>query len=139
AVHGGHVVKALRDALCAGFRAGAEGVEAALDAQRALSAEAWGAEASIRVRMALHSGEAEEHGGDYVGAALNRVARLLAAAQGGQVLVSQAAADLLRESLPEEAVLRNLGVHRLRDLATSEAIFQLVHPALPAGSPRLRS
>jgi predicted ATPase len=94
---------------------------------------------SLRVRMALHTGVAEVRDGDYFGPALNRVARLLTAGHGGQVLLSQATYHLVREALPEDASLTDLGAHRLKDLQQPEHLFQLLHPALPADFPPLHS
>jgi predicted ATPase len=89
--------------------------------------------------MALHTGEAELRDGDYYGAAVNRCARLRAAAHGGQVLLSGATQELVQEALPAGAALRDLGLHRLRDLQRPERIFQLLHPELPADFPPLTS
>ena len=89
--------------------------------------------------MALHTGAAEERGGDYFGEPLNRVARLMAAGHGGQTLLSGATQELTRDHLPEAAALRDLGERRLRDLRRPEQVFQLLHPALPADFPPLRS
>jgi predicted ATPase/class 3 adenylate cyclase/DNA-binding SARP family transcriptional activator len=93
----------------------------------------------LRVRMALHTGAAEERDEDYFGPALNRIARLLDIAHGGQILLSLATQELARDQLPGDASLRDLGEHRLRDLARPERIFQLLHPALPGDFPPLRS
>jgi predicted ATPase/class 3 adenylate cyclase len=92
-----------------------------------------------RVRMALHTDVAEPRGGDYFGSPLTRVARLLAAGHGGQVLLSQATSDRVRDAFPEGAALRDLGSHRLKDLQRPEQIYQLLHPDLPADFPPLRS
>ena len=89
--------------------------------------------------MVLHTGAAEEQGGDYFGPLLNRVARLLSAAHGGQVLLSLPAQELVRDVLPVDAELRDLGEHRLKDLARPERIYQLVVPGLPADFPSLRT
>jgi predicted ATPase len=91
------------------------------------------------VRMALHTGYADEREGDYFGPTVNRVARLLAIGHGGQVLVSAAAADLAQGELPGKASLRNLGAHRLKDLAHPEQVFQLDADGLPSDFPPLRS
>ncbi|MDP8909304.1 MAG: tetratricopeptide repeat protein, partial [Chloroflexota bacterium] len=107
--------------------------------QRALAAEPWGALGSLSVRMAIHTGTADAHGGDYVGPPLNRVARLLATGHGGQVLLSQATQHLVSQHLPEGASLRDLGRHRLRDLLEPEHVFQLVAPDLPNHFPPLQS
>ncbi len=93
----------------------------------------------LRVRMALHTGAAEWRDGDYFGPALNRVARLLAAGHGGQVLLSGPAREALGEGIPEGATLQDRGTHRLRDLQEPEQVFQLIHPDLPADFPPLRS
>src|SRR5215212_1458595 len=89
--------------------------------------------------MVLHTGVAGEQGGDYFGPPLNRVARLLSAAHGGQVLLSLPAQELVRDVLPVDAELRDLGEHRLKDLARPERIYQLVVPGLPADFPSLRT
>lgn len=93
----------------------------------------------LKVRMALHAGEAERRDGDYFGPALCRVARLLNAGHGGQILLSGATRDLLEAGLPTGATLKALGVHRLRDLQDPERIFQLLHPELPGEFAPLRT
>ena len=94
---------------------------------------------SLPVRMALHTAAATPRDGDYLAAGLNRLARLLAAAHGGQVILSLATQDLARDALPLGAGLRDLGVHPLRDLYRPEQVFQLLHPSLPADFPPLRT
>ena len=136
---GGHVFHTSGDAFCVVFSRATDALTAALDAQRALQAEPWGAVAALKARMALHTGEAEEREGDYFGPPLNRCSRLLNAGHGGQVLLSRTSAHIVREALPEGAGLRPLGEHRLRDLTQPEDIFQLAHPDLPAEFPPLRS
>ena len=89
--------------------------------------------------MALHTGSAEERDGDYFGPPLNRVARLLSAGHGGQTLLSLPAQELVRDQLPVGAQLRDLGEHRLKDLARPERVFELLAPDLPAGFPPLRT
>ena len=89
--------------------------------------------------MALHTGMAELRDNDYFGASLNRVARLLSAGHGGQVLCSAPAQELARDYLPAQAELRDLGEIRLRDLARPERVFQLLHPELPVDFPALKS
>jgi hypothetical protein len=89
--------------------------------------------------MALHTAAAIPQDGDYLAAGLNRLARLLAAAHGGQVLLSLATQDLARDVLPSAAGLRDLGEHPLRDLYRSERVFQLLHPELPADFPPIRT
>jgi predicted ATPase/class 3 adenylate cyclase len=135
---GGYVFKTVGDAFCAAFSTTQAGVEAALAAQRALACAEW-TEASIRVRMALHTGVCQERDGDYFGPAVNRTARLEAVAHGGQVVMSRATAELVRDLLPEGASLRDLGDHRLKDLSRPERVFQLDAGGLPVEFPPLRS
>jgi predicted ATPase/DNA-binding SARP family transcriptional activator len=137
--HGGSVFKTLADSCCAAFATAQDALEAALAAQRALHTEQWGAVGELRVRMALNTGTAEEREGDYFGLALNRLARLLDTGHGGQILLSRATVELVRDQLPEGADLRDLGEHRLPGLRRPEPIFQLVVPDLPANFPPLRS
>jgi predicted ATPase/class 3 adenylate cyclase len=136
--HGGQVFKTVGDAFCAAFSTPPAAVAAALEAQRALLSEPWEETGPLRVRLALHTGVPDVHGGDYFGAPLNRVARLLAAGHGGQVLLSAATQELVRDRLPEGVTLRDLGEYRLRDLARPERVFQLVHADIPAEFPPLR-
>jgi predicted ATPase/class 3 adenylate cyclase len=137
--HGGHVFKTVGDQFCAVFATAAAALAAALAAQRALGQEAWAETGPVKVRMALHTGTAVPREGDYVGPPLNRCARLVDAGHGGQVLLSHATEELVREALPAEAVLRDLGEHRLKDLVRPERIFQLITPDLPSDFPPLRS
>ena len=136
---GGYVFKAVGDAFCAAFPTAHQALEVALAAQLALAAEAWGTETPILVRVALHTGATEERGGDYFGPSLNRVARLMGAGHGGQVLLSEVTQGLVRDALPPSASLLDLSWHRLKDLGRPEQVFQLLHPALPADFPPLRS
>ncbi|TMH01477.1 MAG: hypothetical protein E6H67_17040 [Betaproteobacteria bacterium] len=136
---GGHIFKTGGDAFCAAFTTAASAVESALAAQRSLRAERWPEQAPIRVRMALHTGTAEIRDGDYFGAPLNHVARLLAIGHGGQTLVSEITRDLCRDRLPAETTLKSLGEHSLKDLARRETVFQLGHPDLPQAFPPLKT
>ncbi len=138
--HGGYVFKTVGDAFYAVFTSAPDALEAARAAQQALQAEAWDeALGVLRVRMALHTGTAESRDGDYFGAPLNRVARILGAGHGGQVLVSTATQELVRDQLPPSAALRSLGEHRLKDLIRPEHIFQLLAPGLAHDFPPLRT
>ncbi len=137
--HDGHVFKTGGDAFCAAFHTASDALAAALEAQRALHREPWPEGAKLRVRMALHSGAVEVRDGDYFGAPLNRVARLLAAGHGGQTLLSEATHDLCRDHLPPLASVKSLGSHGLKDLGRPEAVFQVCHPDLPQSFPPLRS
>jgi predicted ATPase/class 3 adenylate cyclase len=130
--HGGVIFKTVGDSVLAAFAQAPQALAAALAAQRAISTEAWELPEPPRVRMALHSGSGQVRDGDYFGPALNRAARLLAAGHGGQILLSLATEQLVREELPPDARLRDLGLHRLKDLSLPEQIFQLVTSDLPA-------
>ena len=98
--HGGHVFKTIGDAFCAAFEQPEQAVAAAAEAQRELQTGAWEGGGPLRVRMALHTGPAEVREGDYFGPALNRVARLLAAAHGGQIVLTQATREALAGRSP---------------------------------------
>src|SRR3954471_14595105 len=137
--HAGYVFKTVGDAFCAAFSTAPDALAAALDAQRKVFAEAWGQVAPLRVRMALHTGDAHEREGDYFGPPVNRVARLVSAGHGGQVLLSAAVQELVRDQLPLGADLHDHGEQRLKDLQRPERVFQLVVADLPARFPPLRT
>ncbi|MGA9945540.1 MAG: adenylate/guanylate cyclase domain-containing protein [Candidatus Cybelea sp.] len=139
AANGGSVFKTVGDEFCAVFATAPDAIAAALDAQRALRTGDFSAVGGLSVRMALHTGAADERDSDYFGPAVNRVARLLAIGHGGQVLVSRTTADLVVGEMPESSTLRDLGVHQLRDLAHAENVYQLVAPDLQQSFPALRS
>ena len=136
---GGRVFAHTGDGLCAAFTTAAAALGAAVAGQQALQGQRWEGAEPLRVRMAVHAGAAEARGENWVGPPLNRTARLLALAGGGQILCSRAAADLAGDDLPAGVRLRDLGEHRLADLARPEQIFQVEHPGLPAAFPALRS
>jgi predicted ATPase/class 3 adenylate cyclase len=143
---GGYIFKTVGDAFCAAFATPHDALAAALSAQQALFTEQWsaatggtGAIGPISVRMALHLGVTEERDGDYFGQPVNRIARLLSAGHGGQVLLSDPTHDLVRDDLPAGVELRDLGDHRLKDLTRPEHVFQLVAPGLPSEFPPLRT
>jgi hypothetical protein len=104
-----------------------------------LFAAEWNESEPLRVRIALHTGAAEERDGDYFGPPLNRVARLLSAAHGGQVLLSLPTQELVRDQLPSEVGLRDLGEKHLKDLFRPERVFQLLAPDLLSEFPPLRT
>src|SRR5262245_52692323 len=137
AASGGIVFKSVGDAFHAVFMTAPDALEAALAAQRALHQESWGEIGPLRVRMAIHTGAADMRDGDYFGGPLNRIARMLAAAHGGQILISHATAELAAERVPAGASLVDLGAHQLKDLSRPEQIFQLVHGDLPTDFPPL--
>ena len=120
------------DSVVAAFPRATDAVAAAVEAQRALLANGGPAGLPVRVRIALHTAEAQlRDNGSYFGAALNRCARIRSLAAGGQTLLSRTTRDLVRDRLPRDATLRDLGLHRLRDLDTPEHVFALAHPDLP--------
>jgi len=124
------------DSVFAIFARAADAVAAAVEIQRALRAQTWPADVPMRVRMAIHTGEA---GADYRGPHVNRAARLRAIAHGEQILISGVTAGILRDALPAGASLIDLGRHRLRDLSELEHVFQLAHPELRIDFPPLKS
>jgi|GEM_PF-5677959 len=137
--NGGHIFKTIGDACCAAFASAPHALAAAIAGQRVLRAEDWGAIEPLKVRMALHTGTAEPQAGDYLGQPLNRVARLLSAGHGRQILLSLATHELVRDHIPNDATLRDLGSHRLKDLVRSEPIFQVNCADLTADFPPLHS
>src|SRR4051812_34815546 len=136
---GGHIFKTVGDAFCAAFTRAPDALVAAAEAQRRLQAEPWGNIGPLRVRMALHTGVAEERDGDYFGPPLNRVARLLNAGQGGRFLLSLATHELVGDTTPGGTPLLDLGEPRLKDLIRPERVFQLAGPSLPTDFPPLRT
>lgn len=116
-----------------------DAMDAALALQRALAGQDWPTCEPIRVRIAIHAGQAEFRDDDYFGIAVNRCARLRAIAHGCQTVVSNAFMELAQDALPHGAKLADLGVHRLRDLHRPERVFELRHPELPQRFPPLRS
>ncbi len=137
----GRVVKTTGDGCHAVFETAAGALCTALAAQQALNADPWREiqPQTLRVRMGIHTGEAEARAGDYYGTSLNRAARLMSIGHGGQVLVSASTAELAHDGLPAGATLLDLGEHRLKDLVRPEHVFQLVHPAISGGFPSLKS
>ncbi len=139
AAYDGEEVDTQGDAFFAVFSSPRACAAAAVDMQRAIEAHAWPAGEHVRVRMGIHTGEAARTATGLVGLDVHRAARLAAVAYGGQILLSETTAALVRDSLPPGAELRDLGVHRLRDLGRPERIFELDAAGLPAGFPPLRS
>ena len=112
---------------------------AAVDAQLALVEEPWTVAEPLRVRMGIHTGAAELRDGDYFGPSVNRAARLMSVAHGGQIVVSLVTEELVRDALPDGAALTELGEHRLRDVGRPEVLFQIRHSRLRGVFPALRS
>ena len=142
AQNGGYVFKTIGDAYCIAFGTADDALATAIDAQFSLADEDWaalGVVKPVRVRMALHTGPAHAEDGDYYGLSLNRTARILSTGHGGQVLCSEVVCGLVRDHLIGGMALRDLGQHRLKDLARPERIFQLDCPPLATDFPPLRS
>ena len=136
--HNGRIIKTTGDGLHAMFESAEKGAAAAVAGQMAVDGERWPTETGpLRVRMGLHTGESQERDGDYYGSEINRAARIMSVAHGGQILLSAATATLVRDHLPPEVYLTDLGDHHLRDLVQHEHLFQLCHIALNADFPPL--
>jgi predicted ATPase len=129
AEHDGRVFSAMGDGMAAAFGSASAAVQAALAAQQSFEAEPWPTGTPLRVRMGLHTGEAEWRDGDYFGTVVNRAARLMAIGHGGQVLCSAATAELVGDA---QLSLTDLGEHRLRDLDRPMHVFQVGAGSFPA-------
>ena len=128
------------DSIVAAFSRGSDAVLAAAEAQRALTAQPWPTSTPLLVRMAVHAGEARTAtDGNYAGQAIIRTARLRGIANGGQILVSEPARDLVVDHLGDRMTLVDLGEHRLRDLARPERVFQVTGSGLSEDFPPLKS
>jgi predicted ATPase/class 3 adenylate cyclase len=128
AAHGGRVIKHLGDGVFAVFEDG-EPLACALEIQRRVAGEDFGEVGGLRVRVAIHAGDAERRGADFLGPVINRTSRLLSAGWGGQILLTPDAAEGCPP--PPGTELEDLGVHRLKDLSSPQRILALRHPDLP--------
>lgn len=137
--NGGHVVKSTGDGVHAVFAEPGDAVVAAADAMGAFTTEPWGETGPLRIRIGIHTGEADERDGDYFGLALNRASRLMSAAHPGQLVCSADTAALVRDALPHTLSLVDLGEHRLRGLERAERVFGVAIAGLPSDFPPLRS
>jgi len=137
--HGGRVVKTTGDGVHAAFDDPLEAIAASLEFQHRLADSEASCGIALSARCGLHLGVAERRDKEFFGAPVNRAARLMATAHGGQVLLSQAVAGHIVDRLQDGITLRDLGMVRLRDLSTPEHVFQLVHPQLRTEFPPLRS
>jgi predicted ATPase/DNA-binding SARP family transcriptional activator len=135
--HRGHEVDTQGDAFFVSFPSAREAVAAALEAQRAFAGHAWPEGKDLRVRMGVHTCEAQPTPEGYVGIGVHRAARICAAGHGGQVLVSQTTRELLAEDPLEDADLKDLGPHRLKDLTQAERLYQLLAAGLETEFPPL--
>ncbi|HEV2037257.1 MAG TPA: adenylate/guanylate cyclase domain-containing protein [Candidatus Eremiobacteraceae bacterium] len=135
----GYVFKMVGDEFCCAFSTAHEALRAALDAQRALADEDFSAVDGLRVRMGVHTGNAQERDGDYFGPAVNRVARLMSVGHGGQVLLSGGTYELVRNDAPPDTAFTDLGLHRFKDLAQPEHVWQAAAGGIHVEFPPLRS
>lgn len=136
AANHGSIFKTVGDGCCCVFDDPNDAVRASLAIQRSLHDEPWPSEVGeLQVRIGIHTGAAHAENGDYFGPTLNRVARLMSAAHGGQVVLSAATAELVRDAVCEEGGLIDLGAHRLKDLAEPQHIYQLGAVGLAAEFP----
>ncbi len=137
--HGGVEVGTEGDAILAAFPDAAEAVAACLDAQLAMVRHDWPPGGELRVRIGVHTGEAQPVDGNYVAIAVHQVARISSGAHGGQVLVSAETVNELTGRLPAAATVRGLGSFQLRGFSTPARLFQLEHPDLESDFPPLRA
>ncbi len=139
AVHGGREVDTAGDGFFCVFSSPRECLEAATEMQQHLVSHPWPKGDELRVRMGVHTGEASVDADAVVGLDVHKAARIMAAAHGGQVLVSATTAEAAREGLLDGVVLHSMGLHRLKDLAGPEELYQLEAPGLKKDFPAIRS
>jgi predicted ATPase/class 3 adenylate cyclase len=140
----GQIIKTTGDGIHAVFSTAQHAIQASLDAQHEFQASKAStngetSKVSIRVRMGLHTGEAELREGDYYGSTLNRAARIMSVGHGGQILISETTMQIAREHLPTDVSALELGQHHLKGLLQPERIFQIVAPDLQQSFPALKS
>jgi predicted ATPase/class 3 adenylate cyclase len=135
----GNVVKMTGDGMCAAFGNPSDAVGTALELQLALADPNATEGIALRVRCGVHAGVVQHRDGDYFGTPVNRAARIMGAAHGGQIIVSKAIVELICNEIPDSVSLRHLGTVRLRGIAEAEAVYQVVHPGLRHDFPALRT
>src|SRR5260221_4390750 len=135
----GHEINTQDDVFFVAFARATDAVLAVVESQLALAAHPWPEGVAMRVRMGLHTGEPSLTPEVYIGLDVQRAARIMSAAHGGQVLLSQTTANLVEQDLPDDVSLRDLGEHRLKDLGRPRRLFQLVISDLPADFPPLKT
>ncbi|HET9848234.1 MAG TPA: tetratricopeptide repeat protein [Candidatus Dormibacteraeota bacterium] len=139
AANGGHELRTEGDSFFIVFASALQACATAAAVQRQLAAHAWPKGSQVRVRIGLHTGEATLLGNEYLGIDVHRAARVASAAHGGQVLVSDTTRVLAEQALPPDLHLKDLGVHRLKDLARPERLFQLSIDGCQSEFPALRT
>ncbi|MDP9024291.1 MAG: AAA family ATPase, partial [Candidatus Eremiobacteraeota bacterium] len=137
--HNGYVFKTIGDQFCVAFQVAADAILAAVAIQKWLAGNDFSAVDGIRVRIAIHAGAADERSGDYFGPAVNRVARLLNAGHGGQILISEIVSEAIALGGLDSARAIDLGWHRLKGIEQPEHIFQLAADGLGTNFPALQS
>ena len=141
-LNNGHVFQIIGDSFCAAFHKAGDALKAATKAQQGLqtSEVSETSEVLIRVRMGIHTGEAEIHGREYHGyLTLSLVQRVMSAGHGGQILLSNVTENLLRDSSPKDVSLRDMGEHKLKDVPSPVRVFQVVAPGLQSEFPTLKT
>ncbi|TME76147.1 MAG: adenylate/guanylate cyclase domain-containing protein, partial [Chloroflexi bacterium] len=139
AEHGGNELRTEGDSFFIVFGSALDACSGAAAAQQALQSHAWPEGGRVQVRIGLHTGEATLVGNEYLGLDVHRAARVASAAHGGQVLVSETTRALVDHVLPSSLTLKDLGLHRLKDLARPERLYQLNIDGLPGEFPALRT
>jgi predicted ATPase/class 3 adenylate cyclase len=139
AKHGGHELRTEGDSFFIVFGSALDACKGAATVQQMLAQHEWPGGASVRVRIGVHTGEAALVGNEYLGLEVHRAARIAAAAHGGQILVSETTRALVEHGLAEGMAIRDLGVHRLKDLARAERLYQLTVDGCPSEFPPLRT
>lgn len=130
--YNGYEVDTQGDAFFVVFESALDAISAAIISQRTLFATQWPENVPVRIRIGIHTGEPQPVEEGYIGLDVHRAARIMSVAHGGQVLISQITRDLVLNDLPDEILLRDLGEHRLKDIAGQTRLFQVLLPDLPA-------
>ena len=139
AANGGHELRTEGDSFFIAFGSALQACKGAAAVQKLLAAHQWPKSSALRVRVGLHTGEATLVGNEYLGIDVHRAARIASAAHGGQVLISETTQGLVQGALPAELTVKDLGVHRLKDLARPERLFQLTIDGCVSEFPALRT
>ncbi|HEV8340395.1 MAG TPA: tetratricopeptide repeat protein [bacterium] len=137
--HSGVEIETQGDGFLIAFESARHAVIAAVEAQRAVAAQRWPGDQAVRVRMGLHSGEPVRSENGYAGLDVHRAARICQVGHGGQILLSQTTRDLVEDDVHNGVSLRDLGEHRLKDLARPQHLFAVVIEGLPSDFPPLRT
>src|SRR5258708_4194646 len=135
----GHELRTEGDSFFCVFASAVDACAAAAAAQRMLGSHAWSQGGAMKVRVGLHTGEAPLVGNEYIGLDVHDAARIAGSAHGGQVVISETTRGIVVDKLPHGLRLRNLGAHRLKDLARPEHLYQLIIDGLPDTFPALRT